>query len=59
MKAHGLVPFEKCYDNKKAMFEFNKTLHEKDTYRFNVMWWEHGKRPEKKKKKDKKYKEPI
>jgi hypothetical protein len=46
MKAHGLVPFEKSYDNKKAMFEFNKTLHEKDTYRFNVMWWEHGKRPD-------------
>ena len=32
----------------KAIYEHNKTIHEKDTYKFNVNWWENQRKAAKK-----------
>ena len=32
----------------KAIYENNKTIHEKDTYKFNVNWWENQQKSHKK-----------
>ncbi len=50
-KTYDFVPFGESHFDKISMLELNKPIYDKNTYRFNVMWWEKDKLTEEQRKK--------